>query len=150
MATREDLQMLSGKLAEEFSFGSQALTENVHRLFHLGSNTEVLRLELFDNLDPATGIKEPIIGLAFQVEVINTDAIVIFSAARGHFPPVQLLGAYYQDLKGRFHRNLQAYVMSEQDKETRSKSQAKQELKIQQIEEWQMLQLERAGKLRVH
>lgn len=149
MATREDLQNLSSKLAEEFSFGNEVLTENVHRLFHLGSNTEILRLEFFELADTA-GIKTPTIGLAFQVEVINTDAIVIFSAARGHFPPVQLLGAYYQDLRGKFHRNLQAYIMAEQDKETRSKGQAKQELKLQQIEEWQMLQLERAGKLRVH
>jgi hypothetical protein len=149
MATREDLQMLAGKLAEEFSFGREALTENVHRLFHLGSNTEILRLEFFDLTD-TQGIKIPTIGLAFQIEVINTDAIVIFSAARGHFPPVELLGAYYQDLKGKFHRNLQAYIMAEQDKEIKSRGQGKQELKIQQIEEWQMLQLERAGKLRVH
>ena len=149
MATREDLQNLSTKLAEEFSFGNEALTENVHRLFHLGSNTEILRLELFDVADTA-GIKIPTIGLAFQVEVINTDAIVIFSAARGHFAQVELLGAYYQDLNGKFHRNLQAYIMSEQDKETRSKGQAKQELKLRQIEEWQMLQMERTGKLRIH
>jgi hypothetical protein len=149
MATKEDLQNLSFKLAEEFSFGNEALTENVHRLFHLGSNTEICRLEFFD-LTNTQGIKVPTIGLAFQIEVINTDAIVIFSAARGHLPLVELLGAYYQDFEGKFHRNLQAYIMSEQDKETKSKGQAKQELKIQQIEEWQMLQLERAGKLRVH
>lgn len=149
MATREDLYNLSKQLADTFCLSHQILKEDSCRVFNEGSNLEIMRLELFD-LQIGTDAPVPTLGIAFHVETLNTDAIVIFGAARRQEPNVELLGCYYQDASGGFHRNLQAYILAESDKENKAKHQAIHEYKLKEVENWQITQLERQGKLKVH
>jgi len=148
MATKEDLDNLTKKLCEHFRFGYTFLNETLTSIFNADSKNEICRLQLISSNDPAQ-LLPSMIGLSFEIEVISTDAIIIFSKAKEIFSPTLLSNAFYRAFEGLYYDGLLAYIMAENDKENQTKAKTIHDLKVKQIGEWEMSQLERSGKLRI-
>lgn len=149
-ATKTDLEEVSKKTAEYFQLACKNLSETIVSVFHQASQAEVFRVELFDHAEKETGLVTSCLGLSFHIEVVPTDAVQIFSHARGINREIYLLNSFYLGNDGNFYHGLQAYITSEADKEKAISNRAAHDIKMQQLEEWEVLKLERSGKLRIH
>jgi hypothetical protein len=103
--------------------------------------TEIVRV-VFDN-------KDAFLGLSFQIEVVPSDAIQIFSEARQAVPEVQLLNSYYRDQKGDVFHAHDAIIMAEHERQQKFNAAAAQAAKAKQADEWEMRQM-RKGKITFH
>jgi hypothetical protein len=152
MADIDDLQNLTGKLCEYFYLSGGTLSNTMTHIFDLASKSEVCRLELLPvrGTGPEKDVEIHTICLSFQIEVLSNDAIVMFSKAREFGGEIGLLNGYYLAKDGTIYRGFEAYTMSENDKEASARSRVMQEIKIQQIEQWEIEKLERSSKMRIH
>jgi hypothetical protein len=90
------------------------------------------------------------IGIQFQIEIINTDAIQLFSVCQEHHREIKLLHSFYQNAQGELFDGIDAQEMMEHDKENRMIQVLASRDKAQQEEAFQLRQLEKKGKITFH
>lgn len=142
MTTRETYANLLEVLCKKFGFQEDKLHELVTGFIIPNPKTEIARLICHEQDDR--------IGIAFHVDLVPTDAIQIYNAAKETYPKIELFNIYYQDVKGLTYTGIDAQMMLEQDRQNKYFQAFAQQEKQQAQEEWQLKQLERKGKITFH
>lgn len=142
MATVEQYKQLVSGLAEHFKFRVDNLHEYVQALVVPGVNNEVARV-IFSEADQT-------IGVAFQIEITPTDAIQVFDYAKGLLMETALFQSYFVDSNGIFSNGMDAQIAAEADRQNRYTKTVREQSRRQAEEEWNLKQLEKAGKVTFH
>ena len=142
MTTVEQFQKIASDIAAKYQFEIDKLHELVLSFKVAGESVEVARL-LYDEASQT-------IGMQFQIEIINTDAIQMFSFAQHLCSEVKLLQCFYVSAQGEFLHGIDAQIMMEHDREHKMIQALAARERAQQEEAFQLKQMEKNGKITFH
>jgi hypothetical protein len=142
VTTKEDYTNLLEVLCAKFGFKDDKLHDLVTALIIPNPKTEIARVICHE--------KEDRIGIAFHVDLVPTDAIQIYQVAKDAYPKIELFHIYYQSIDGLTYTGIDAQMMLEQEREVRYFEAFAKRENAQQIEEAQIEQLEKKGKITFH
>lgn len=142
MFTVEQFNELVENVSSEFKFILDKLHEHVISLKVQGNPQEVARM-VYIEVDQSVGIQ-------FHIEIVNTDAIQLFSVCQKHNKDIRLLQSFYQNPQGELFNGLDAQIMMEHDKEDKIIQALASREKAQAEEAFQLKQMEKKGKVTFH
>ena len=82
--------------------------------------------------------------------IVNTDAILIYSAGYKLNRELRLYESFYEDGLGILHKGVDARLAVEQDREASMYQRIMEEERAQEESEYQIKQMERTGKITFH
>lgn len=142
MSTFQEFKDLSQQLADRFQMHQTFIHEHIVSISSKQVPLELARLIYYQ--------EEKVIGVAFHIEVIPTDSIQIFSAAKTFHNDVQLVPCYFETREGTIYNGIDAQIMQEREKETKYLEVLESRVKSEKEAYLKLKQLEKAGKVTFH